>query len=113
MSLFVGIDVGSKDFKVRIVNDRGDEPVKRLKALNDRPGCEQVAKYLAEACTKVNDERLVIGLEATSVYSWSLQMFLAEDPGLAPMQPQIYSFNPKVVANFKKAYVDLPKEKLG
>ena len=25
------------------------------------------------------------------------------------MHPQIYSFNPKVVRNFKKAYVDLPK----
>ena len=77
--------------------------------MNDQPGCEQVARYLSEACAKENEDRLVIGLEATSVYSWPLQMFLAEDPCLAPLQPQIYSFNPKVVANFKKAYVDLPK----
>ncbi|AFM41113.1 transposase [Desulfosporosinus acidiphilus SJ4] len=109
MSLFVGIDVSSNDFKVRILDERGNEPVKRLRVLNDQPGCEQVARYLSEACNKENEDRLVIGLEATSVYSWPLQMFLAEDHCLAPLQPQIYSFNPKVVANFKKAYVDLPK----
>ncbi|WP_018210987.1 IS110 family transposase, partial [Desulfitobacterium hafniense] len=109
MSLFVGIDVSSSDFKVRILDERGNEPVKRLRALNDQPGCEQVARYLFDACAQVNVDRLVIGLEATSVYSWPLQMFLAEDHSLAPLQPQIYSFNPKVVANFKKAYVDLPK----
>lgn len=109
LSLFVGIDVSSKDFKVRIMDDQGNECVKRLHALNDHPGCERVANYLAEACAKENQDRLVIGLEATSVYSWPLQMFLAENSSLAPLQPQIYSFNPKVVANFKKAYVDLPK----
>ena len=109
MSLFVGIDVSSSDFKVRILNDHGDEPVKRLRVLNNQPGCEQIAHCLVEACAQEKPERLVIGLEATSVYSWPLQMFLAEDPSLAPLQPQIYSFNPKVVANFKKAYVDLPK----
>lgn len=109
MSLFVGIDVSSSDFKVRILNDHGDEPLKRLLALNNQPGCEQIANYLVKAYAQEKPERLVIGLEATSVYSWPLQMFLAEEPRLAPLQPQIYSFNPKVVANFKKAYVDLPK----
>lgn len=109
MSLFVGIDVSSSDFKVRILDERGNEPIKKLRVLNDKPGCEQVARYLSEACAKENEDRLVIGLEATSVYSWPLQMFLAEDHCLAPLQPQVYSFNPKIVANFKKAYVDLPK----
>ena len=109
MSLFVGIDVSSSDFKVRILDERGNETVKKLRVLNDKPGCEQIARYLSEVCAKENEDRLVIGLEATSVYSWPLQMFLAEDHCLAPLQPQIYSFNPKVIANFKKAYVDLQK----
>ncbi|OLN25120.1 IS110 family transposase [Desulfosporosinus metallidurans] len=109
MSFFVGIDVSSSDFKVRILDERGNEPVKKLRVLNDKPGCEQIARYLSDACAKEKIDRLVIGLEATSVYSWPLQMFLAEDHSLAPLQPKIYSFNPKVVANFKKAYVDLPK----
>ncbi|MDI6913603.1 MAG: IS110 family transposase, partial [Desulfitobacteriaceae bacterium] len=62
MSLFVGIDVSSSDFKVRVLNDRGDEPVKKLRALNDQPGCEQIARYLSEACAKEKENRLVIGL---------------------------------------------------
>ncbi|GAW32728.1 transposase, partial [Carboxydocella sp. JDF658] len=31
------------------------------------------------------------------------------DTRLTPYNCQVYSFNPKVVANFKKAYPDLPK----
>lgn len=37
-------------------------------------------------------------------------MGLAADHRLIPYQPQIYVFNPKVITNFKKAYVDLPKD---
>ena len=43
------------------------------------------------------------------MYSLAFTDVLSQGPSLATMQPQIYSFNPKVVANFKKAYVDLPK----
>lgn len=109
MSLYAGIDVSSKDFKVRILDQSGNEIAKRFRATNDRPGMESLARHLRQACTERNDNHLVIGMEATSVYSWHLQMSLAEEPSLIPMRPQIYSFNPKVVRNFKKSYVDLPK----
>lgn len=78
MSLFVGIDVSSSDFKVRILDEQGHEPLKRLQSLNNQPGCEQIAQYLVKACAQEKPQRLVIGLEATSVYSWPLQMFLAK-----------------------------------
>lgn len=110
MTLYIGIDVSLKDFKVRIMDDLGQETTKRFKAENNRPGSKSLVTYLVEACAKSGATRLVLGLESTSVYSWHLQMFLAEEPRLAPFSPQIYVFNPKVVANFKKAYVDLPKD---
>lgn len=109
MSLYAGIDVSSKDFKVRILDRDGNEAAKRFHATNDRPGVESLARHLRQACTERQDNHLVVGMEATSVYSWHLQMSLAEEPSLIPMHPQIYSFNPKVITNFKKAYVDLPK----
>ena len=110
MSLFVGIDVSLKDFKVRILDECGNEPVKRIRVENNHPGVERLANYLMETCTKLNPNRLVIGLEATSVYGWHLQMFLAEESGLVRWRPEIYCFNPKVVKNFKKAYVDISKD---
>ena len=109
MSLYAGIDVSSDDFKVRILDQAGNETAKRFKGTNDRPGMESLARHLRQTCTERQDNHLVVGMEATSVYSWHLQMSLAEDPSLIPIHPQIYSFNPKVVTNFKKSYVDLPK----
>jgi transposase len=109
MSLFVGIDVSSKDFKVRVINDQGDEVAKRFQASNDRLGVESLASYLVDACKNNAQNRLVVGMEATSVYSWHIQMFLAEEPSLATFNPQIYSFNPKIVEKFKESYLDLPK----
>ena len=109
MSLYAGIDVSSNDFKVRILDQAGNETAKRFQAANDHPGMESLARHLHQACVEHKDDHLVIGIEATSVYSWHLQMSLAEEPSLVLMHPQIYSFNPKVVSNFKKAYVDLPK----
>ncbi|WP_425803737.1 IS110 family transposase [Desulfitobacterium sp. Sab5] len=109
MSLFVGIDVSSKDFKVKVMNDQGDEVSKRFHASNDRLGVQSLASYLVNACKTHSEDRLVVGMEATSVYSWHIQMFLPEEPSLAPFNPQIYSFNPKIVSKFKEFYLDLPK----
>jgi hypothetical protein len=110
MTLYVGIDVSLKDFKVRVMDTSGSETVKRFRTENNFPGSNSFVSYLIDACAKSGAKRLVMGLESTSVYSWHLQMFLAEEAKLAPFNPQIYIFNPKVVANFKRAYVDLPKD---
>ena len=110
MTLFVGIDVSAKDFKVRVLNSTGEEPAKRFKAENNLPGSQSLIAYLLPICRQHHVSRLVFGLESTSIYSWHLQMFLAEQDSLAAFAPQVYVFNPKVVANFKKAYVDLSKD---
>ena len=110
MKLFVGIDVSLKDFKARMFDVEGKEIAKRLRAKNDDPGAASFVKYLVEICSAHNVDSLRIGLEATSVYSWHLQMYLAGEPSLVPFHIQVYVFNPKVVANFKKQYVDIQKD---
>lgn len=108
-NLFVGIDISMKDFKVQLMSDTGETVVKRRRFLNDQPGMDSLVELILTTCQTNNIDRVVIGLESTSVYSWHLQMGLACDHRLAPYECQVYPFNPKVVANFKKAYVDLPK----
>jgi transposase len=110
MKLFVGIDVSLKDFKARMFDVEGKEIAKRLRAKNDDPGAASFVKYMVEICSAHNVDSLRIGLEATSVYSWHLQMYLASEPSLVPFHIQVYVFNPKVVANFKKQYVDIQKD---
>ncbi|MCL6478732.1 MAG: IS110 family transposase [Peptococcaceae bacterium] len=110
-TLYVGVDVSMNDFKVRYMDDRGEEAAKRRLFENNQPGLESFVASILQICLPpINITRVVIGLESTSVYGWHLQMGLASDHRLAPYEPQIYTFNPKVIANFKKAYVDLPKD---
>lgn len=82
MKLFVGIDVSLKDFKARMFDVEGKEIAKRHRAKNDEPGAESFVKYLVEICSAHNVDSLRIG----------------------------YAFNPTVVANFKKQYVDIQKD---
>jgi len=110
LNLFVGIDISMKDFKVQFMNDSGETVAKRRRLLNDNPGTESLVLCILEICQANDFNRVVIGLESTSVYSWHLQMALAGDNRLAAFECQVYPFNAKVVANFKKAYVDLPKD---
>lgn len=110
-TLYVGVDVSMKDFKVRYMDDRGSEAAKRQRFDNNQPGLDSFVALILQICLlPSNVTRVVIGMEATSVYGWHLQMGLASDHRLAPYEPQVYTFNPKVIANFKKAYVDLPKD---
>ncbi len=110
MKLFVGIDVSLKDFKARVFDVEGEEVAKRIRCKNDDPGAENFVKYLVEICGAKDVDCLRIGLEATSVYGWHLQMRLAGESSLAPFHPQVYVFNAKIVSNFRKQYVDAPKD---
>ncbi|AVX30713.1 Transposase [Carboxydocella thermautotrophica] len=108
-NLFVGIDVSMKDFKVQFMDHLGETITKRQRFSNDNPGMESLVQLILEICQANDIGCVMVGLEATSVYSWHLQMGLTSDTRLTPYNCQVYSFNPKVVANFKKAYPDLPK----
>ena len=109
-TLYVGIDISMRDFKVQYMDDQGTEASKRQRFENNQPGMDSFVESIRQICFPSNITRVVIGLESTSIYGWHLQMGLASDHRLAPYEPQIYIFNPKVIANFKKAYVDLPKD---
>lgn len=52
---------------------------------------------------------LKIATEATSFLDLHLVDFLASSKELAPFNPSIYQFNPKIVRNFKRAYSDKEK----
>lgn len=82
MSLYVGIDVRSKDFKVRILDQSGNEIAKCFRATNDRPGNESSAHHLRQACTEHNEKHLVVGMEATSVLVGIYRCLWIRNPAL-------------------------------
>ncbi len=108
-SLFIGADVSKNDFKVQFLDDQGKTVYKRQKFSNDHPGLESLINLILSVRETGKMDRVTVGMESTSVYDWHLKMELAANQQLALHKCDVYSFNPKVVANFKKAYVDLPK----
>jgi len=107
-SLLVGIDVSSRDNKVRFLDSFGTSLAK-FSIPNNQPGAELLSERITKTMTSHGLDSLVIGLEATSVYGEPLVYFLKQDANISRFKPKIHVLNPKQVHNFKKAYPELPK----
>jgi transposase len=73
---------------------------------NNQPGAQAIAERLVGLAKQHGFRRVRIGLEATNLYWWHLACFLKGTPLLASLSPEVYLFNPRLVAGLKKAYSD-------
>ncbi|GAV24019.1 IS110 family transposase, partial [Carboxydothermus pertinax] len=71
------------------MDNLGEIVSKRQKFSNDNPGLEALINLVLDICHSNSFERVVIGLESTSVYSWHLQMGLASNYQLASYHCQV------------------------
>lgn len=108
-TLFVGVDIALRENKARFVDDRERTFPLKLRFLNDARGAVDLVDKTVHWATEHHLDRVRFGLEATSFYAWHLALYLSQAQELAPFDPKVYLFNPRVVRGFKKAYPDLPK----
>ena len=106
-TLHVGIDVGSRQHAVCLLDAAGTRPGKPFRVPNNRPGAEQLLAQLAQVAPAY--AQVQIGLEATGLYWWHLYRALAQAPELAPYQPQVVVFNPRLIHGFRDAYTAMEK----
>lgn len=101
-SLFVGIDVSRESNTVAIHSTNGDlaEPVFTL--ANNQVGVETLLAKLYRYLTETPDLHILIGCEATGIYSFHLLQALANDQRLASHDVTLYHLNPKLVHHFRK-----------
>jgi len=76
---------------------------------NTLPGARALESQLLQLMKEKGFSTLKIATEATSFLDLHLVDFLASSQDLAPFNPSIYQFNPKLVRNFKRAYPDKDK----
>lgn len=76
---------------------------------NNQPGAQAVAERVVSLAKAQGFSRVRVGLEATNLYWWHLACFLKSTPLLAPLCPEVYLFNPRLVSGLKKAYSDQGK----
>ncbi|NPV71580.1 MAG: IS110 family transposase [Firmicutes bacterium] len=107
-TLFVGIDLGSEDNVVCVMDPAGDD-LARFTVSNDLPGTERLVEKTLDLVRATGSDTASIGMEATNLYWWHLHQALYDDPGLKAIEATVTVINPKVIDGFKRLYPDMAK----
>ncbi|TVZ74677.1 transposase, partial [Aeribacillus composti] len=108
MKLYVGIDVSSRDLATCIMDHEGNTCA-RFKVDNHLLGATFLRDQILLWANKRKPTEILIGMEATSVYSWHPAMFFHQQEALQAWNVKVFTINPKLIRKFKEAYVDLEK----
>lgn len=106
--LYVGIDVGSGNNAVYLMKPDGEKH-SSFSVENNLGGAKTLTERIVSALASHGLTDVVIGMEATSIYGETLVYALREDGSLGQFHKKIHVLNPKLVAQFKESYPELPK----
>ncbi|MGB9591510.1 MAG: IS110 family transposase [Candidatus Kryptoniota bacterium] len=101
-SLFVGIDVSAESNTVALHNSDGELVEKVFAVPNNQPGVESLIGKLRHHLTLDPSLHVVIGCEATGIYSFHLLQALAASEELQAFDVTLYHLNPKLIHHFRK-----------
>ncbi len=108
-TLFVGIDVSSRENVVCAI-DYEAQKLLRFSVQNNQPGAVQMAEKLREFLSGNHEvNKLMVALESTSFYGIHIANYLSSCEALMPFHTHVYCVNPKMIANYKKSYIDVGK----
>ena len=107
--LHVGLDVSQKSVAACFVLDDGTEPVKRFSFEHNPAGVDKLVAKINTTAEEIGIDQVMIGMETTGLLWWHLSEALRNSERLEHLQPQVYAINAKLVAHFKKAYVEMDK----
>lgn len=106
-TLFVGIDIGSRNHVVAIMDFESEKPIMSFPVANNNPGAiglvEKLVKFLD---TRKDLTKLLVALESTSYYGIHIANYLSSCQQLTKFHTEVYCLNPKIIANYKKTCID-------
>jgi transposase len=105
MKCFVGLDVSSQKLDVCMLTD--DVSVHQLYASslpNDINGASEIKNQILKLNEIYNFTRLVIGMEATSLYSYHPAMFFNEDEKLKDLNVEVIIEQPNKIKRYREAF---------
>lgn len=101
MKLFVGIDVSSEKLDVCFL-DSSDTTLKEVTLPNNLNGASSIKESVLTFHQSFNYEKIVIGMESTSIYSFHPATFLSEDADLKSLGcVEVVVQNPKSIHRYK------------
>lgn len=99
MKMYVGIDVSSTKLDVCFL-DSEVSILKECTLSNDLIGAARLKGYILDFAEKTTYDKIIAGMESTSVYSFHPATFLAEDPELKALSLEVIVINPRSVHRF-------------
>lgn len=100
MNLFVGIDVSSEKLDTCFLNSE-DHILLKVSLPNSLVGASKIKEHIFQFNDLIRYDRIIVGMESTSVYSFHPATFLAEDPELKSLGIEVTVINPKAISRFK------------
>ncbi|MGY0356428.1 IS110 family RNA-guided transposase (plasmid) [Enterococcus avium] len=105
MKLFVGLDVSSEKLDACFMTDDSTCSVlKEASYGNSQLGASQIKEYILEFSQKFEIESLVIGMEATSLYSFHPAMFFKEDLELNQLNLMVSVEQPNKIKKYRDIF---------
>lgn len=107
-TLFVGIDVSTKNNQVCAVNFNQDVFF-NLSFPNNPDGCDLLITSVLAFVDKEKFDSIIIVTESTSIYDYHICAYLSSQLSIVGTSVIIYSVNAKSIANYKKSYIEMEK----
>ncbi len=106
MKLFVGIDVSSKDLVTSMISEETTEVVFHGNFVNDLKGATELKNMIIDTANSNHLDQVVIGMEATSIYSFHPAMFFQEDSDLKKLNTQSVVIDPKKTKRYHDVFAE-------
>jgi len=105
--LIVGVDVHRKANTVCFMDSQGRELIPRFTFDNNRPGIETFVQHVTSLIATGSFDAIRIAAEATTWYWFLFLHALIQHQRLQQRSLSLYSFNPRVTANYEEALSNL------
>lgn len=111
-SLFVGIDVSRASMSIALHSSTGELLENVFTTGNNQPGVDTLIAKLLSYLTTDPSLQVIIGCEATGIYSFHLLHALATAEQLKSFDVKLYHLNPRLIHHFRKVLGEQQKTDL-
>ena len=104
MKLNVGLDVSSEKLDACFLGDNPEDIYLQASFANDTVGASQIKQKVLDLNAEYKFEKITIGMEATSLYSFHPALFFENDEELSNINVRTYVENPRRIKAYANSY---------
>lgn len=113
MKLIVGLDVSSTVLDVCfLTNDDHLPMLQEARFNNDQIGATQIKEVILKYVKELDIQQIVIGMEATSLYSFHPAMFFHEDQSLNQLNTSVFVEQPNKIKKYREVFEESKDDQL-